>query len=280
MNFLNILTEIEKADAEIYERINPRRAAMKEFFNVGKKVAVASVPFAIGSMFQKAYGQSASPAVISVLNYALAIEHFSAAFYTEGFNTTNFTGATAAADKAAIAIIRDHEIGHVNFLKTTITSAGGTPVLPGSYNFRGDTGFNEPIRNLSNFLQIAQGLEDTALRATKGVAGDLLGSPYLTAALNMHAVEARHSVKIRMIRISRGLSATLQPWISLNDETDARLGQAFYAGEENVTQEGNLITGINGIGAIDAARASEAFDEPLPKARVADLLKPFGIIIS
>lgn len=33
MNIVNILEEIEKVDGEIYERLNPRRAAMKSFFN-------------------------------------------------------------------------------------------------------------------------------------------------------------------------------------------------------------------------------------------------------
>lgn len=281
MNFLNILTEIEKADAEIYDRINPRRAAMKEFFNVGKKVAVASVPFAIGSMFQKAYGQSASPAVINALNYALAIEHFSVAFYTRGVAEAAFgTGATGAADKAAIEIILNHEKGHVKFLQDSITAAGGKPVAAqASYDFTGKGEFTSPFKNLRSFLQIAQGLEDTGLRATKGVSGDLLGSPYLAGALNMHAVEARHSAKIRLIRLSRGYSLTLQPWISLNDETDERLGGPFYAGEQVVTQSGVTITGINGNSAIDAARASEAFDEPLAKGDVSALLADFGILV-
>lgn len=281
MNFLNILNEIEKADAEIYERISPRRAAMKDFFSFGKKVAAAAVPLAVGTMFKKAYGQTASPAVISALNTGLAIEHFSQRFYTRGFTDAAFgSGGTAAADKAAIGIIRDHEVAHVKFLQETITAAGGKPVVAATnYDFTGNREFAEPFKNLRSFLQIAQGLEDTALRATKGVSGDLLGSPYLEYALQLHAVEARHSAKIRLIRISRGFSATLQPWISLNDETDGRLGQGAYSGEENVTQAGITITGINGNSGVDAARASEAFDEPVSKAVLKEILQPFGVII-
>lgn len=280
MNFLNILNEIEKVDGEIYERISPRRAAMKDFFSFGKKVAAASVPLAVGTMFKKAYGQSANPAVINALNIGLAIEHFSAAFYTRGFNEAAFGSvATAAADKAAIGIIRDHELAHVEFLQETIKAAGGTPVVAGAYDFTGEKEFSEPFKNIRNFLQIAQGLEDTGLRATKGIAGDLLGSPYLSAALGMHAVEARHSTKIRLIRISRGQSGTLQPWISLNDETDGRLGQAAYAGEQNVQQSGSTITGINGNSAIDAGRASEAFDEPIALPELRKVLAQFDVLI-
>lgn len=279
MNFLNILNEIEKVDGEIYERISPRRAAMKDFFSFGKKVAAASVPLAVGTMFKKAYGQTASPAVVNALNIGLAIEHFSAAFYTRGFNEAAFGSvSTAAADKAAIGIIRDHEVAHVKFLQDTIIAAGGTPVGVGSYDFTGGE-FSQPFKNISQFLQIAQGLEDTGLRATKAVAGDLLGSPYLSAALGMHAVEARHSTKIRLIRISRRLSQTLQPWISLNDETDGRLGEGAYAGEESVQQAGSTITGINGNSAIDAARASEAFDEPITLAALKTVLAQFKVNI-
>ena len=283
MNFLNILNEIEKVDAEIYDRISPRRAAMKDFFSFGKKVAAASVPLAVGTMFKKAYGQSGTPAVISALNTGLAIEHFSAAFYSRGFTDAPFGNAsTAAADRAAIGIIRDHELGHVKFLQDTIKAAGGTPVpapAASSYDFTGKGEFSRPFQNLDSFLKIAQGLEDVALRATKGLAGDLMGSPYLTAALNMHAVEARHSTKIRLIRISRGMSASLQPWISLNDETDARPGQGAYSGEETVSQQGQTITGINGNTAVDAARASEAFDEPISKAGLKSVLSQFNVNI-
>lgn len=284
MDFLNILNEIEKVDENVYDRLNPRRAAMKQFFNVGKKVAVASVPLAIGSMFQKAYGQgTASAAVIGVLNYSLALEHFAAAFYSRAVNDAAFSqGSFAAADKAAITIIRDHELEHVKFLQDTIRAAGGTPVTATSYNFTGNSGLSNAFTTYTNFLQLAQGIEDVSLRATKGAAGDLAGqSVYLTAALNIHAVEARHSAKIRMMRMASFLNRypTLQPWVSLNDETEGRLGADVYDGEQNVTQQGVSVVGIGGIGAIDAARASEAFDEPLAKSAVADILRPYGVII-
>ena len=37
MNIVNVLEEIEKVDGEIYERLNPRRAAMKSFLNMVKR---------------------------------------------------------------------------------------------------------------------------------------------------------------------------------------------------------------------------------------------------
>ena len=76
MNIVNILEEIEKVDGEVYERLSPRRAAMKDFFNRSSKVAMAAMPFAIGSMFTKAYGASIPDKVLNVLQYALTLEHF------------------------------------------------------------------------------------------------------------------------------------------------------------------------------------------------------------
>ena len=80
MNIVNIFDEIEKADGEIYERLSPRRKAMKDFFRVGSKVAIAAVPFGLGAMFNKAYGQTPPAGVIAVLQYALTLEHFEANF--------------------------------------------------------------------------------------------------------------------------------------------------------------------------------------------------------
>ncbi|WP_449435002.1 ferritin-like domain-containing protein [Pedobacter steynii] len=81
MNIVNILEEIEKVDGEIYERLNPRRSAMKDFYNMGKKVALAAMPLALGSMFTKAYGQSTPTAVVEVLNFALTLEYLEYHFY-------------------------------------------------------------------------------------------------------------------------------------------------------------------------------------------------------
>ncbi len=80
MNIINILEEIEKVDGE-YERLSPRRAAMKDFFNMGKKISLAAMPLALGSMFQKAYGQSNPSSVNDVLNFALSLEYLEYHFY-------------------------------------------------------------------------------------------------------------------------------------------------------------------------------------------------------
>lgn len=84
MNLFNIIDEIEKFDPELNDRLNPRRAAIKNITSFGSKVAMAAVPFAMGTMLKKAYGAAAAPTVIEVLNYALTLEYLESSFYNTG----------------------------------------------------------------------------------------------------------------------------------------------------------------------------------------------------
>ncbi|MEJ7768579.1 MAG: ferritin-like domain-containing protein, partial [Chitinophagaceae bacterium] len=75
MNLNNIFGEIEKVDPEVYDRLNTRRKAMRNFANLGGKLALAAVPFAFGSLFQKAYAGTTDTkdTVVEILNYALTL---------------------------------------------------------------------------------------------------------------------------------------------------------------------------------------------------------------
>ncbi|HVF80519.1 MAG TPA: ferritin-like domain-containing protein [Flavisolibacter sp.] len=278
MKIVNILDEIEKVDPEIYDRLSPRRKAMQQFFRVGSKVAIAAVPFGLGSMFNKAYGQSVPAGVIGVLQYALTLEHFEYRFYAMG---SSAVGLVPAADKAAIDMIRDSELKHVNFLKTVISAAGATPVAEKAvYDFTAMGTFPTVFSSYATFLAVAQVLEDTGVRAYKGRAGELKNQKvYLTAALGIHAVEARHAAKIRYMRRVSGQAPTIKPWITGGNDTGIAAANGNYGGatpESTVVQAGVTITGINGM-SISANAASEAFDEPLTAQEVLDLVRPFGV---
>ena len=281
MNFLNILQEIEKADPEVFEKLDTRRSALKSFTNVSGKIALATLPFALGSMFKKAYaGGPSGTTVLDVFNFALTLEYLEAAFYKNGI-AASATLIPNANDRAAINIIGTHEAEHVAYLKAAITAAGGTPVASPTFDFTAGSGkgngpFQDIFTNYETFLAVAQAFEDTGVRAYKGQAPNLVqGGAYLTAALNIHSVEARHASKVRQMRKANGFSATVKPWITLADTGGIGAAvQPNYAGEDNTVQAGIQIVGINGYH-ITADAASEAFDEPLTMAQVVALVTPF-----
>jgi hypothetical protein len=262
---------------------------MKKFANMSGKVALASLPIAFGSMLNTAYGRESSvkDIVIDTLNFALTLEYLEAAFYNKIVTTTGFSTATAA-DQTALKKIQADENAHVAFLKGAL---GAQAVASPTFDLTGGKGSgNGPFKGYDTSyavqLAMSQTFEDTGVRAYKGQAPNLQSSrPYLTAALEIHSVEARHAAKIRQMR--RVLNAAiptsqmpLKPWITQNySGIDYPLAQAninlSYAGEENVTQAGVTITGIGGNTYITANAASEAFDEPLTKAQILTIVDPF-----
>lgn len=289
MNLQNIISEIEKVDPEVYEKLDTRRKVMKGFANLSGKLALAAIPVALGSMFTKAYGQT-STTVNDVLNFALTLEYLEAEFYTNIVGSPGYLTAPAAA-QGALTKIRNDENAHVAFLKTVLGSAA---VAKPNFDFTGNKSasgggpFTGYLANYAVQLAMAQTFEDTGVRAYKGQAGFLQSNrTVLTAALQIHSVEARHASHIRQMR--RGLDAAipasqkpLKPWITLNysgiefPPAQANINLS-YAGEEITSQAGVNIVGIGGNAFIDAKAASESFDEPLTKAQILQIVDPFII---
>lgn len=275
MNLLNVFSEIEKVDPEVYDRFDDRRKVIKNFGGFAGKVALMAIPFAFGSMFKKAYGQTTT-SVLDVLNYALTLEYLESEFYTKAVAMAPFPDAIS---KQSFTTIRDHEVAHVTFLQTAIKGAGGMPVAKPTFDFSAGNGsgmgpFKDVFTNYDLLLAVSQAFEDTGVRAYKGQAGNLMSNAaVLNAALRIHSVEARHASHIRKMRMDKG--APVKPWISGNDTGGIGAAvQAIYAGEENTKQATIEITNINGK-TISAAAASEAFDEPLTKDQVLAIVDPF-----
>ena len=281
MNLHHIINEIEKVDANVHDRIDTRRAALKSFRNFGGKIALAAVPIAFGSLFKKAYGGVKGTAeVMDVLNYALTLEYLEAEFYAQALLASGLLPSGQV--NMSIQTISKHETAHVNFLKTAITSAGGTPVDKPVFDFSGGNGSGEgPFKNaftdLGLFLAVAQTFEDTGVRAYKGRAAELKGSgDVLTAALQIHSVEARHAAHLRLLRKELGSGVgDLKPWITGKESgINNALVQPSYDGEENTTQAGVKIANIGGFDISEAA-ASESFDEPLSAEQVLMIVDGF-----
>ncbi len=129
---------------------------------------------------------------ISVLNYALTLEHLENAFYRDGLDEFDEDAFVEAGYDAVVrerlAEIGGHEQEHVDFLTQGIQDAGGEPVEEAEYLFE------EAFADLPTFLATAQTFENTGVSAYQGAAQFLLGQDeLLTAALNIHSVEARHA---------------------------------------------------------------------------------------
>ena len=213
MNILNLLSEIEKVDPEVYGRLDSRRRVFQHLGGLGSKLAAAAVPFALGSIFNKAYaGATATQAtVLEVLNYALLLEHLEANFYNLGTGSSTITTGISANNLKSLNTIKADENNHVAFLRGVISAApiSATPVSPAAtdFDYTGAQGgaraalFGDVLTNPATFLAVAQALEDTGVRAYKGSATDLMSNKtVLEAALNIHSVEARHAARIRTMR--------------------------------------------------------------------------------
>jgi hypothetical protein len=275
MNLKHIMSEIENKDPEVYERLDTRRQAMKDFGRMAGKVALAAtVPFALGSMFKKAYGQTSSASLFDVLNYALTLEYLESEFYMKGLAVPGLIPSGAAY--SAIKTIGDHEAAHVKFLQTAISASGGTPVAKPTFDLTAGGAFANVFSDYATFLAVAQTFEDTGVRAYKGQAANpnlMANNDVLTAALNIHSVEARHASHIRKMRKANGFG-DVKPWITGKDSGIGAAVQASYDGEENTSQAGIEIININGK-EISFNAASEAFDEPLSMEQVLMIVKPF-----
>ncbi|MGI4743570.1 MAG: ferritin-like domain-containing protein [Janthinobacterium lividum] len=314
MDFFQLLSDIEKVDADVYERFDTRRRAFKHISGLGKAVTAAALPAVLGTMFKKAYGQTTtlSADIAAVLNLALSLEYLERYYYQMGIDMNAVASAPlkfSANDLTAITIIRDDELGHIAALRGI---AGYTPIADptaAAFDYTA-MGRLTPFANAALYLGNAQAFVDTGVRAYKGGAAILFpNKTILQAALNIHSVEARHSSHIRTMR--RGLptnvlgttiagadgggSGDMMPksWVSLQENggpapavtapvygaaTVAPATAAAYPAEDNVTQAGvNVQTGTVAPAGltITQAAASEAFDEPLDTGTVKFIARNF-----
>ena len=273
MNLQNIFSDLEKQDPEIYNRLDSRRDSMKEFARIGGKIALTALPLALGGMFKKAYGQT-SYTVTQVLNFALVLENLESQFYTMGVNTPGLIPAGNALE--GYKIIQKHELEHVAFLTSTIIALGGTPQKSPVFDFTAAGTFPTVFSDYATFLAVSQTLEDTGVRAYKGQATHVQqNDTVLTAALQIHSVEARHASYVRSLRAAYYNDESIRPWIT--NASTAGIGASVagnYAGEDATVQLGINIVGIDGY-SITMEDATESFDEPLTTIQVLKLVEPF-----
>lgn len=253
------LFDTDELSTEEADVLNSRREAFRKMSSFSKKLSLAALPTAVlGSMPTLAFAQDATT-VEDVLNFALTLEHLEYRYYQMGIDAD---GLIDTDDRAVFDKIRQHEEAHVAFLQETITGLGGTPVAEPEFDFTAGGTFPDPHANYEVFMALAQGFEDTGVRAYKGQAGALQvakdGSMNvaLTAALSIHGVEARHASQVRRMRSLKGWIVEAQAIQGFETET-----APIYAGEDNVMQGGVDATTLTPDFEREAVTA--AYDEPL-----------------
>lgn len=262
MNFIKILDIL--SDKEILSAKGSRRDSFQQFKNVGKDVALASIPFALAATSSKAKAATSSMASAAfmasneeVLKFALTLEYLEREFYQLGLDS----GVIPAEDETVFMQISKHENSHVAFLLAALNLSDGD--LKPEFDFTGSPGglSLDPFNDYGDFMALAQGFEDTGVRAYKGQAGALANdNDLLTYALQILSVEARHASQVRRMRGEKG-------WITRNNNTLPAAFSGIYAGEQNLTQGGVNLSGLfEQFGGDDAT--TEAFDEPLTMEEV------------
>ncbi len=227
-------------------------------------LAMASVPVALAALARDVYAQAAAPSIIDVLNFALTLEYLEDEFYRTGLAAT-VAASLSPPELNTIQQVSKHETAHVNFLLAVIPSLGGAPVALPTFDFTAGGAFPDVFSNRVTFLALAQTFEDTGVRAYKGQAGNVASNAtVLTAALQIHSVEARHASQIRRLRGQKG-------WITGSDIGDLPpQSQPTYVGEENTIHAGAEAAPLGA-----AAAVTEAFDEPLTMEQVLAIAGPF-----
>lgn len=287
MNLFKIISELEKVDPEVMDRLTHRRSAMTLLGDISKKMALAAAPIAIGSAFNKAVGQQTLANANAVLNYALLLERLEYDFYRQALAAPTLMATLTGADRAAIEVIRGHEDAHRVLLAAVL--GPNAAAAPASFNF------GNAFATYQTFLATAQALEDTGVRAYKGQATNIPRTAVVTgtqtnilqAALQIHSVEARHAAHVRMMRRAPGggNQTSIFPWI-VNGEANGAPAVVYGAGnpatgtapaiffpaEGNLSQAGVLLT--TGLGATYTAEdVSAAFDEGLDDTTVVAIAK-------
>lgn len=243
-----------------------RRDAIRGAGRWGLGLAVASVPMFLASFAKDAFANHEETPT-SILQFATTLEYLEAEFYNIGMATN---GLIPASDRAIFATIRDHENAHVEFLVNALgADAPAKPV----FDFTAGGTFS-PFTDYAQFLALAQAFEDTGVRAYKGGAPVLVGTPFLTPALTIHSVEARHASEVRRLRGNFTEQEPQQGWITGNNRGtgmpeqtqavyNAGTNPAIYPAEDNTTHLTINVTTLGSGMVTNPTSYTEAFDEPL-----------------
>jgi rubrerythrin len=274
MNIFKLLQEFAPAWEQTVANtsLTSRRDVFRFLAKSGQQVLAKAVPLAAVGVASGRAAVAAPQAdgILDVLNFALLLEYLEDDFYRQGLEKADIP--MGGRDRAIFTVLGKHEAAHVVFLRAAISGSGGMPIdFPSNgFDFTAGGLLPDPFANgnYEVFMALAQAFEDTGVRAYKGQAANLMASnAVLTAALQIHSVEARHASEVRRLRGLRGWITQAERGMGMPEAT-----QAVYMGEDNVTQAGINVNTVTDVG-IDAV--TESFDEPLTKEEVTAIASLF-----
>ena len=262
MNLIKFLDEFTT------DNLNKKGASRRDAFNtlssLGKKAAIAAVPFgmAAGANKAKAATMYQENDVVGALQLALTLEYLEAEFYTKALDSGVLGNSPKA--EAIYQQISKHEDAHVALLQDAL---GSNSINSPEFDFTVQGTFDPFMEDANTtqqtaygqLLALAQAFEDTGVRAYKGQAGNVMtDAGVLTTALQIHSVEARHASEIRRLR-------GLDGWITL-DERGVGMPEAthpVYNGEDNLTQAQVDVSTLGNGEPFTVEASSQAYDEIL-----------------
>ncbi len=260
MNIIKFLDEFTTDN--LVAKKSSRRDMFGTFGSMGKKAAMAAIPFGLATMSTKTYAQDSGNAAVDALQLALTLEYLEDEFYQRAINCRVLPDGRPTIVYQQIA---KHEAAHVDFLIAGLEGAGVEPVAKPEFDFTAGGMFDPFIENgtdietaYAQLLALAQAFEDTGVRAYKGQATNLQGTPFLTAALQIHSVEARHASEIRRLRGLKGWITGMERGEGMPEVT-----QAVYNGEDNLIQGGVDVTTLGDGAPFGFESSTEAYDEPI-----------------
>lgn len=198
-------TILDAIDHDIVERLTTSRRGLfrTAALTLG---SLASAPLVLAAASQQAFGASLPKKIVDTLNFALTLEYLEAEFYQMGLSEG---GLIPGKYRRVFKQIGKHETAHVKFLKGALGSAA---VAKPQFDFTAGGKYADVFSNFDTFALLSQTFEDLGVGAYKGQATNLMASnEILTAALQIHSVEARHAAEVRLVR-------GVLPWSGAFDE--------------------------------------------------------------
>ena len=172
--------------------------------NASRRRFLAAAPLAAGAAFLAACGSSSDPQTaedksskasapkggqdLTIVNYALTLEHVEADFYDKVVEAGLFSGATGDLFKT----IQQDEHEHVDALTALVRKLGGKPAEAPVTRFPIGGGGGGAI-------DIAATLENTGAAAYLGQVTSIANREVLAAVLSIHSVEGRHAAKLNRL---------------------------------------------------------------------------------